>query len=399
MTPSGDQRGGSAKAGPWVKLRSAKFHTFIYRRMVDEASPDAVAGNCVTVFDRHREVFGHGLYNPRSQIAIRMLNFDAAPVDTAFWQRSIERAVGLRMQTLRLGETTEAYRLVHAEGDGLSGLIVDRYGDVLAVEVTSLGIWRLIGELLPMLHAAAGTRHHSVNVDERVQRQEGFVAKPIRSDGMPTSVKIVENGVRFEVRFDARHKTGFFCDQRDNRQRMARLAKGAEVLDVCCFSGGFGVAAKAIGDAKAVTCVDIDEDAVDLARHNANLNQTRVETTQADAFAYMRQMQVNGRQYDLVVLDPPKLIFGRNDLGEGRGKYFDLNRLAASLVRPGGVLLTCSCSGAMERDDFVGLTTGAARQAGRECQILDITGAGPDHPVSPRCPESAYLKCVWLRMC
>ncbi len=382
-----------------MKLRSAKFHTFIYRRMVDGASPNAAQGDVVTVFDRHGEVFGHGLYNPNSQIALRMLNFDTTPVDAAFWQRLIDRAVQLRMKTLRLGETTEAYRLVHAEGDGLSGLIVDRYGDVLAVEVMSLGIWRQIRDLLPMLHAAAGTHYHFVNVDERVLRQEGFIAKQLRSDDLPTSVKVVENGVRFEVRLDSRHKTGFFCDQRDNRRRVASLAKGAEVLDVCSFSGGFGVTAKTVGDAKAVTCVDIDEDAINLARRNANLNNARVETTQADAFAYMRQMQVNGRQYDLVVLDPPKLIFGRNDIGEGRGKYFDLNRLAANLVRPGGILLTCSCSGAMERDDFVSLTTGAARQAGRECQILDITGAAPDHPVSPRCPESAYLKGVWLRLC
>ena len=215
---------------------------------------------------------------------------------------------------------------------------------------------------------------------------------------MPESVNITENGVRFRVDFGAGHKTGFFCDQRDNRRRLASLARDADLLDVCCYSGGFGIYARVLGGAKNVTCVDLDEAAVELARRNANLNQVRINTVHADAFTYMRQMQSNRNSYDVVTLDPPKLIFGRDDPGEGRNKYFDLNRLAASLVKPGGLLLSCSCSGALARDDFVSLVVGAARIAGRQGQILDITGAAPDHPVSPRCPESAYLKAVWLRL-
>jgi 23S rRNA (cytosine1962-C5)-methyltransferase len=383
---------------PWVKLRSASFAAFIYKRMIGEVSPEARPGDCVAVFDKHGALFGHALYNPRSLLTLRMLNFDASPVDESFWRRMIERAAALRMKMLRLNETTDAYRLLHAEGDDLSGLVVDRYADTLSVEVFSLGIWRQIPDLLPILHESAGTRHHLVRFDDRAQQQEDYKADSLRSDAMPESVNITESGVRFRVDFGAGHKTGFFCDQRDNRRRLAGLAKDADLLDVCSYSGGFGICARVLGGAKDVTCVDLDEAAVEMARRNANLNQVRINTVHADAFAYMRQMQGNRKLYDVVVLDPPKLIFGRDDPGEGRNKYFDLNRLAASLVKPGGLLLTCSCSGALGRDDFVSLVVGATRIAGRQAQILDITGAAPDHPVSPRCPESAYLKAAWLRL-
>jgi len=427
MTNSRQQDSPPAPPGPWVKLRSAAFTTFIFRRMIGEVSPDARPGDCVTVYDKHGAVFGHALYNPNSLIALRMLNFDETPVDDDFWRQAIRRAASLRTDLLRLGDVTDAYRLIHAEGDDLSGLVVDRYADLLSVEVFSLGIWRLMRDLLPMLHEAAGTRHHLVRFDERAAKQEGHVHKhkrsnspaeapeELRSDSAPDSVNVVENGVRFRVEFAGGHKTGFFCDQRDNRRRLATLVKGADVLDVCCYTGGFGLYAKALGKANNVTCVDLDEHAVELAKRNADLNQVRVNLVHADAFSYMRQMQTNGNSYGVVVLDPPKLIFGRSGrpnpsrpaddssaeavaFKEGRNAYFDLNRLASSLVKPGGLLVTCSCSGALGRDEFVSLAVGAARQSGRRCQILDVTGAGPDHPISPRCPESAYLKVAWLRL-
>ena len=398
MSETPEQPTVTERDAPWVQLRSAMYRTFIYQKMVKEASPGARAGDCVAVYDRNGELFGRGLYNPNSAITLRMLTFDATPIDESFWREALGRAVGLRRDVLRLDDVSDAYRLVHAEGDELSGLVVDRYRDILSISVYSHGMWRALDALLPPLHETAGTTHHVVQVDERVQKQEGFAAKVIRSDGAPSEVNVTEHGVRFKVRFDIGHKTGFFCDQRDNRRRLASMASGAEVLDLCCYGGGFGVYSMAIGNAKAATCVDLDEDAVALARKNANLNQLRVDTVQADAFTYMRQMQANGRTFGVVVLDPPKLIFGRNDTGEGRHKYADLNRLAAALVAPGGILLTCSCSGALAREDFLSIVTGAVRHAGRHGQVLDVTGAAPDHPVSPRCPESAYLKAAWLRL-
>ncbi len=383
---------------PWVALRSVGYQTFIYERMVGEASADARAGDVVTVYDRRGQVFGHGFYNPRSMIALRMLNFDRKPVDDAFWRTSIDRAVALRRSVLRLDDVTEACRLVHSEGDGLSGLIVDRYHDTLSIEVFSFGMWRMIERLIPMLHNASGTLHHRVHVDDRVLKHEKFDAKPIVSDKAPKSLKLTEHGVRFRVDFATGHKTGFFCDQRENRLQLSRMTRGASVLDLCCYSGGFGLYAKVLGGATEVTCVDLDEAMVEVTRGNAHLNQAKINVVHSDAFTYMRQMQANGRSYDVVVLDPPKLIFSKSEQGEGRAKYNDLNRLAATLVKPGGVLLTCSCSGALPRDDFVHLATSAASRDGRACQVLNMTGAGPDHPVHTRCRESEYLKAAWLRL-
>lgn len=390
--------GANLPRGPWVKLRSAAYRPFIYRKMVREASPDARPGDLVTVLDRNGAVFGAGLYNPRSEIVLRMLAFGDRPIDERFWQDAIARAVSLRRDVLKLDARTNAYRVIHAEGDGLSGLIVDRYEDVLSIQAHSLGMAVKLPDLIPLLHAGCGTLHHTVGVDERVRQMEGIDSYPPDSPDMPRSVKITENGVRFKVRFDIGHKTGFFCDQRDNRLKLSGLTKDAEVLDICCYSAGFGINAKTVGEAREVTCVDLDEDAIEMARENVNLNSARVQLVHADAFSYLRQMQTNGRTFDVVVLDPPKLVFGRNDLDEGRKKYYDLNRLAMSVTKPGGLLLTCSCSGAVGWPVFSGILTGAARAAGRTMQYIDRSGAAGDHPVRPDAPESEYLKAAWLRL-
>ncbi|MFH0983044.1 MAG: class I SAM-dependent rRNA methyltransferase [Planctomycetota bacterium] len=387
-----------SEARPWVKLRSAAYRPFIYRKMVQQASPDAAPGDVVRVLDRHEAVFGSAFYNPRSEIVLRMLAFDERPIDEGFWTGSIARAVALRRDVLKLDGRTSAYRVIHAEGDGLSGLVVDRYDEVLAIQVYSLGVARLLPELVPMLRRACGTRYHTVGVDDRTRQAEGIDALLPDSPDLPRSVKISENGVRFKVRFDGGHKTGFFCDQRDNRVKLAGLAAGADVLDVCCFSGGFGLYAKVQGAAADVTGVDLDEEAIAMARDNMNLNSVQFKLVHADAFSYLRQMRTNDRRYDVVVLDPPKLIFGRNDAEEGRKKYYDLNRLAMDVVKPGGLLVTCSCSGAVSWGDFTRIVVGSARSAGRTIQFIDRTGAAGDHPIRPDAPESEYLKVAWMRL-
>jgi 23S rRNA (cytosine1962-C5)-methyltransferase len=301
---------------------------------------------------------------------------------------------------------------VHAEGDGLSGLVVDRFGDALSAAAFSLGIFQRSDELMRRLAALCGVRHWIVRVDDQVHGQEGFLADTVRTLQCPGRVTVTEYGTRFCVDLESGHKTGFFCDQRENRRRLAGFCEGRSVLDLCCFTGGFAIQAKRLGNAVEVTGVDLDETAVQLARQNAQLNQVDVRFIHADVFAYMRDMIANGRQYDVVVLDPPKLIRSRREIDEGTRKHFDLNRLAMQLVRPGGLLLSCSCSGLLAAEEFSRLLHSAARQAlarhtpartkelgaGEPLQILARAGASADHPVAANCPETEYLKAVWMRV-
>jgi 23S rRNA (cytosine1962-C5)-methyltransferase len=221
-------------------------------------------------------------------------------------------------------------------------------------------------------------------------------------------VTVTENGTRYRVHFGSGHKTGFFCDQRENRKRVAELCRGQSVLDVCCYTGGFAVMAAKLGGATDVTGIDLDEEPLKFAKQNAALNDVRVKFTQADAFAYMRDMLRSGRQFDMVVLDPPKLIRSRAEIEEGTKKHFDLNRLAMQLVKPGGLMLSCSCAGLLPEEEFVRLVRSAASSSTRSSenptalprpmQILARTGAAACHPVSGNFPEAEYLKAVWMRL-
>ncbi len=385
---------------PVVAIRASGQHPFVYRKMTIGPAGRLRPrdGDLVRVVDRDGIPLGFGLWNARSQINVRMLSRGHEPPGEAFWRERIDRAAALRRDMLGLERETTAYRVIHAEADGLTGLIVDRFDDVLSAEVFSLGIYQRIGPILTILAERLGTKHFRVGVDERIALAEDFPGRPVVSPKLPPRVTIEENGVRFRVQFEGSHKTGFFCDQRDNRGRLASFTKGRTVLDACCYTGGFGITALKRGEAGEVTCVDLDEKAIALARDNANLNGVRPTLVHADAFGYLRQMGVNGRDFGAVVLDPPKLIPGRLDIASGKRKYFDLNVLALGVVEPGGLLLTCSCSGLLPAEEFLILLRAAARKAGRSVQVLGVTGAAPDHPVGLEALEGAYLKAVWLRV-
>lgn len=365
-------------------------------------TPRPSDGDLVRVVDRDDQALGFGLWNQRSQIAVRLLTqariHDQPPPGVEFWQRRLQDAIALRRDVLKLEENTNAYRLIHAEGDGITGLVVDRYDDVLSAEVFSLGIYQRIGPILDLLEPLVGTKHRRVHVDDHIAEAEDFSGAPLASSGLGPRATIQENQVRFRVHFAEGHKTGFFCDQRDNRKAILPFCAGKSVLDVCCYTGGFAVYAATRGQPLDVTGVDLDERAIDLARENANLNQVRVQWVHADAFGYMRQMNANSRSFGAVVLDPPKLISTREEISAGKRKYFDLNVLAMNLVEPGGLLLTCSCSGLLPRDEFLALLGAAAGKAGRTAQVLATTGASADHPIRLDALEGGYLKAVWLRM-
>ena len=385
---------------PSVAIRAAGAHPFVFRKMVIGPVGATVPnpGDMVRAVDRDGRHLGYGLWNPRSQISLRLLSREEEPPGPAFWDTKIANAVDLRVKTLGLDEQTSAYRVIHAEGDGLSGLIADRFDDTLSLEVFSLGIYQRIGPIVDLCAGRLGTKHFRVHVDERVALQEDFPGRLVASPQLPPRVTIAEHGIRYRIHFEEGHKTGFFCDQRDNRRDLARFCAGQSVLDACCYTGGFGLNALIRGQAREVTCVDLDENAVALARENGNANSVRLSVVHADAFGYMRQMVANRRRFGVVVLDPPKLILDRDEVSSGKRKYFDLNVLAMGLIEPGGLLLTCSCSGLLSAPDFQALLRAAARKAERSVQLLAITGAAADHPVALDAPEGAYLKAAWLRV-
>lgn len=392
----------SARPRPWAQLKFFTFQPAIFPRMLGDVSPDARPGDLVHVYDKSGYLAGGGLYNPRAKIPLRVVCHSGSAVDESYFEGALRRAVALRREIFRLDEVTDAYRLINSDGDGLSGLTIDRYGDTLLCEIYSFGVAQRLPTWLPILHELAGTRFARVHVDHDLGSLEGIKPSQFKETNAaaPRTVKIREHGVRYEVDFAEGHKTGFFCDQRDNRRALARFTRGARVLDLCCYTGGFSLNAKVTGGAEEVTSVDLDEAAIAQARRNANLNQARLKFVHADAFAYARQMQTNGEKWDVVVLDPPKFIFTRDEHGnwEGRQKYEDLNLLAISLVKPGGIFVTCSCSGLLSLEDFEGHVIRAAHRQGRRLQFLDRTGPGPDHPVFSNCLESRYLKVIWSRV-
>jgi 23S rRNA (cytosine1962-C5)-methyltransferase len=353
-------------------------------------------------------LFGYGIYNPKAEVAVRLYAWKSQLPDDAYWDGLVEDAVRLRSETLDLPSTTDAYRVVHGEADGFPGLVVDRYGDVLSAEAFSLGMYQRANAVLERLEKRMGTRHRRIQPSPQFLSQEGAVVSAEASMDLPEYTTIQENGVKYRVHFGTGHKTGFFCDQRDNRILLARHAKGCSVLDLCCYTGGFAVAAAKAGGAAEVTGVDLDEEALATAKKNGAINQTKVRFVHADAFAYMRDMIRNRKQFDIVVLDPPKLIRSRAELEEGTHKHFDLNRLALQLVRRGGLLLTCSCAGLLSAEAFQQIVQSAARSGGfdehgkripgRTVQVLETRGASPDHPVAMHCPETGYLKAFWARV-
>ncbi len=367
--------------GPWI-----------FARQVGPLSDAPDDGAVVEIHDVSQRFVGHGLFNSASDIRVRVLSRGRKSDMRGtrdFLLRRLSAADRIRKKLLKLPEVTDAYRIAHAEGDDLSGLIVDRLGSVLVCEYHALGFWRLrediewaLGELypgFPVVHRVPST----------VRKAEGFEPDSEPADVGVTHVR--ENEVTIPVRPGIGHKTGYFCDQRDNRVRVGALARGADVLDLCCNSGGFSLQAKRLG-ARSVRAVDLDEVVLAQAREAAALNRLEIEFIHADAFDVLRSVRESRERPSVVVLDPHKLIKDRARTEEGLRRYSDFNTLALECVRPGGLVATFSCSGALELSAFLGMVFQSARRAQREIRLLETLGAGPDHPQRPDFSRSRYLK-------
>jgi 23S rRNA (cytosine1962-C5)-methyltransferase len=366
--------------------------------MLAEIDGSPADGDLVAVKDKRGKFFGWAFYNSRSGIILRMVSRETTmPTDDLVRQR-VARAVGMRRNILKLDSASDAYRLVHAEGDGLTGLIADKFGDYVVIELFSLAMHRRLNMIEDaFIDAGVSVKGFLLRADKSIAQQEGIRINQ-HDEPKVDVVTIEEHGIKFAIDLKKGHKTGFFCDQRDNRLALTKFTPGKSVLDVCCYTGGFAVYAAAKGKAASVTGVDLDEKALVLAEENAKLNKTKIEFTHMDAFNYLREAAHQGRKWDVVIVDPSKFVSKRILLEQGLQKYADLNRLAASVVAPDGIMVTCSCSGPVDQTTFVQTVERATRSAGRTMQIFAITGAGPDHPFQADTPEGQYLKVVWGRL-
>ena len=377
---------------PQEERRLRAGHLWVYSNEIDtERSPlkTLPAGALCRLVDSRGKPLGTAYVNPHALLCARLLTGQAdAVIDADWFARRLRTAAAMRE---RIYGDQPWYRLVHGEGDGLPGLVIDRYGEVLVVQIGTAGMENLRGPLLDALQAEFRPRGIVLRNDSSAREAEDLPQYVEDIGAVPQTVLIEEGGVRFEVAMHGGQKTGWFYDQHDNRDRLARYARGARVLDVFSYAGGWALRAHGFG-AAAVACVDSSAAALDAAEHNAALNGASLETFKGQALDVLRQLGVEGRRFDLVVVDPPALIKRKKDHAEGLSLYSRLNRAALELLAPGGILVSCSCSYHLEAAELQRVLLRESRAAGRRLQILEQGGQGPDHPVHPAIPETRYLK-------
>lgn len=376
-------------------------HPWVLDSAIERIEGTPADGDEVDLVSDRGQWVARGLYNSQSRIRVRLYSWNEhEPLDEAFWRRRLEAAIRWRAQLFP--EVPEAaVRLVYSEADGLSGLIVDRYGDYLTLQVTSLAMARRLDLLVRHLAELVHPRGMLVRADREMLRLERLsLAEEVAWGEAPEGpVFIAEHGLRYGVDLGAGQKTGFFIDQRDNRRAAAGYFRGRKLLDLFCYSGGFSLCAVALGGAMESLGVDSSPKAIALAKANAELNGlSHVHFETGDGFKVQEALVAEGRKFGGVVLDPPKFARNRQAVDEALRAYHHLNRLAVELLEPDGILVTCSCSGHVTREDFLHMLAEVAQRTGRDIQVLEQRGASPDHPVAATCLESEYLKCFICRV-
>lgn len=373
-------------------------HPWVFARSIARVEGGPAPGDEIRLVSHEGQFIARGLFNPNSQIRARLYRWEDEPIDDSFWTDRIDQALRLRSDVLGLGGPC---RLIFSEGDGLSGLTLDRYGDWLVAQFTSLALFERREQLFDRLADRLSFRGILLRSEKGVADQEGlsFTEGPARGDAPDGPIAVEEHGLTWEVDLTAGQKTGFYLDQRDNREAVARLARGRRMLDLFCYTGGFGLVALQQG-AREVLGIDSSTRAIETARRNADRNglagSARYEA--ADAFDRAEALRQSGERFGLVSVDPPKFARGGPSIDAALKAYLKLNRLAVDLLEPGGILATCSCSGLIGRDAFVEVLARASELSGRPIQVLESRGQAADHPVSVACPESSYLKCIVARV-
>lgn len=378
-------------------------HPWVFSGAIARIDGEPEPGSEVDLVSHEGRFIGRGLYNPDSNIKVRLYTWDRqTALDRGFWTRQLDQAVALRRQLFGEFGSRTARRLVFSESDGLSGLVVDRYGDWLLMQLTSRALAQRQEQLVEALRERLDPRGIWLRTEKGVLESESLEL----SDGLvygeepPRPLFIEEHGVRFGVDVIQGQKTGHFLDQCENRNAVAGYVRGHRVLDLFCYSGGFSLAALKIGQAAHVTAIESSQSALRTAAANAELNEvaTRLQLEQGDAFTAVEQLVANGREFDTVIIDPPKMARHRRGVAQALKGYQRLNRNALALLPPGGILVTCTCSGLVDNTAFESMLATTAVNCDRRLQVLEARRAAADHPVALDCPENDYLRCYICRV-
>lgn len=387
-----------------LKISRKGSNPLFFAKMVNHPPYRLDPGALVEVRDRDGRFVGRGFYHPLQTIALRLLTeLEHEEINEEFFYEKLKQAKIFREDVLGISSKSDSYRLIHGEADGLTGMVIDKFGDVIIIEPFSAGVLAIGKWLIDALTRLYPSSKIAVRANAKIEKNEKVNFEPLTSRfPAPTHTVIRENGLHLRVDFLTGHKTGYFLDQRDNRLAVSKLAQNAEVLDLFCYTGGFGLTALKHG-ARKVTCVDLDEKAIAIARNNAKHNQLpqknqQLEFIHRDVFDFLREKAAKKEFSDVVIVDPAKLAGVRDELSVAIRKYGDLNKLAISVVKPGGILVTCSCSGMVSEEKFLSVISNSAHEVDKTLQIFQINGASPDHPFSSRFPQGRYLKAVFARV-
>jgi len=375
-------KGRRARVGsPWI---------FSNEIRMDEAAKATQPGSIVNVRGEDGREFGTGYFNPKSLIAVRLLAAACdVVVDADFFAERIGRALRLRQALY----DKPFYRLVHAEGDGLPGLVIDRFDDVVTVQMGTAGMEKQESNILAALEKVLKPKTVILRNDAPSRALEGLESYVRAAKGEGARIAVWENGCRYLADLTGGQKTGWYYDQREHRAFIAALAKGKSVLDAYSYTGGFGLLAAKAG-AKEVMCVDSSAPALALAEESARTDKLKIQAVKADVFEELERLIGAGETFDIVIADPPPFVKSKKDLEPGAKAYRKLARMAAQVTAPGGVLLVASCSHNIPPDRFAAECAAGIARTGRAAALIRSGGAGPDHPVHPLLPESAYLKAL-----
>jgi len=367
-------------------------HPWVFSGAINEIDESCAKGDLLEIYSAEGEYRGTGYFNPESQLSVRILSFKKRPIDTSFFQERLKRALEIRRKVGLPSSSTDSFRLVHAEADGLPGLIVDFYAGYAVVQILTAGMEKFKGVITDILVSLLSPKGIFEKSPAEFRSKEGLLPAEgcLVGEPVPDLVEIRENGQRFYVDLKKGQKTGFFLDQRDNRDLVKSVSAGANVLNCFSYTGGFSVFAAA-GGASSVISVDASAYALELSEKNMALNGFGAvhSAVQADVFEYLRQ---EGEAFDLIVLDPPAFCKNKSHVDAAARGYKDINLCALKRLRQGGFFYTASCSSHISADLFQKILFAAAKDAGRELRILSKTSHPADHPVSIYHPEGEYLK-------